>query len=314
MATFSVVIVAKEDHSILDRLVAYYLGIGAEHITIYYDGSADFEPAERPGLFTFIHCTEQFWKDEIRVVRPDALEERQAILYSHALDRTDTDWLLLVDSDELLAGDEPVGPALDLIPADVDVLRVPNAEAIWSPDDDPYADFGTRSFRWPIKGRRGRILPRLVYGRFHRFLESGVAGHSAGKQFLRTNRRYVKIRLHSSVPADGTVRWMGEFSSGRFFIAHFDAISFEQWKRKFLRRAARPQEVPTMRSARLSLVHLIGATSQGSDADLERLFRRIYCLTPRQIAVLSFFNLAFRRDSFFQQPRGAVFSANEVDS
>jgi hypothetical protein len=298
MATFSVVIVAKEDRSIIDRLVDYYLGIGAKQITVYYDGTAEFEPVERPGLFTFVQCTDYFWK-ELGTVRPDALEQRQAALYGHALDRSDADWLLLVDTDEILAGDEPVAQALDRIPAGVDVLRVPNAEAIWSPDDDPNVDFGARCFRWPIKGRRGRLLSRLVYGRFHRFLESGVAGHSSGKQFLRTNRRYRKIRLHSSIPeAGGSVRWIGEFSGGRFFIAHFDAISFEQWKRKFLRRYERPQEVPTMRSARLNLVNLIGATSQGSDADLEQLFRRIYCLTRPQIALLKLFKLAFRRDIF----------------
>ena len=54
-----------------------------------------------------------------------------------------------------------------------------------------------------------------------------------------------------------------------------------------------------MRSARVNLVNLIGATSEGSDADLQRLFRRIYCLTARQIAFLRLFNLAFRRDIFF---------------
>jgi hypothetical protein len=298
MASFGVVIVAKEDHSIIQRLVEHYLGIGAKQITIYYDGNAEFKPVQRPGLFTFIQCSDHFWK-ELRTVRPDALEQRQAILYGHALDRSDADWLLLVDTDEILAGDGPVGQALDRIPVGVDVLRVPNAEAIWSPDDDPSVDFGTRWFRWPIKGRRGRLLSRLVYGKFHTFLESGVAGHSSGKQFLRTNRRYLKIRAHCSIPdAGGTVKWIGEFSRGRFFIAHFDAISFEQWKRKFLRRYERPHEVPTMRSTRVNLVNLIGATSQGSDADLERLFRRIYCLTPPQIAFLRLFNLAFRRDIF----------------
>ena len=83
MATFSVVIVAKEDRSIIGRLVDYYLGIGAKHITIYYDGSADFEPVDRPGLFTFIQCTAQFWR-EIGQVRSEALEGRQALLYGHA--------------------------------------------------------------------------------------------------------------------------------------------------------------------------------------------------------------------------------------
>ena len=298
MTSFSVVIVAKEEQAIIERLVEHYLGIGAKHITIYFDGIADFEPPARPGLFTFIQCSEQVWK-EIGRARPDALEERQAILYGHALERCDAEWLLMVDSDELLAGDGPVREALALIPPDVDVLRVPNAEAVWSPADDPYVDFGTRWFRWPMKGRSRRVVARLVYGKFHRFLEAGVAGHRSGKQFLRTKRRYERIRLHCSVPgAGGTVRWIGEFSRGRFFIAHFDAIGFEHWKRKFLRRAARPQEVPTMRPARLSLVHLIGATSQGSEADLERLFRHIYCLNRFQLAVLRMFDLAFKRDIF----------------
>ena len=184
------------------------------------------------------------------------------------------------------------------------MVRVRNAEAVWTPGDDANVDFGTHSFRWPIKGRRGRVIPRLVYGRFHRFLGSGLAGHSSGKQFLRTNRRYQKIRVHWSVPeGGGTVRWIRDFSPHRFFIAHFDAISFERWKRKFLRRYDRPQDVPTMRSTRLNLVNLIGATSERSDADLEKLFKRIYGLTRWQFALLKRLNLAFTREIFREGSR-----------
>ena len=302
---FSVAVLVKEDMELIRVFAAYYVGLGAQEVMIFYDGVPDFpSPSFGPNV-SFVQCDDTFWATQIES-KGAILEERQSAIYRHAQARCTSEWMLIVDCDELLMCDAPVAELLRTVPHSVDILRVPNVEAVCLSDQEEDANFGALGFRRPAQGRLNRKVLKLVYGQDVRFLGKGLAGHSAGKQFLRSRAQFEEIGLHDSTTLDKQIgRWITEFSQTQTLIAHFDAVSFDQWVRKFTRRHQMGKTVAHMRATRSQLVDVIADTAQLSSDDLRGRYRRLYRLSGFQYALLRLFGLAFKRN-VFGEPDGKL--------
>ena len=146
MASFCAVMMVKEDKPIIERVVDYYLDLGASRVVVFYDGDPDFEVDDRAGRLDFVHANEAFWHT-MQGSRPDCHGRRQVALYRSVIDEMSEDWILFVDCDEFLVSSLPITTALGNVPEGVDILRVRNVEAICGPGDDREVDLGARWFR-----------------------------------------------------------------------------------------------------------------------------------------------------------------------
>jgi len=298
MATFCAVIMAKEDQSVIDRVVDYYIAKGAAKVVVYFDGEPDFSMDDRGDRLRFIVCDESFWQP-ITGGTPEAYDIRQVGIYEHAISSVSQEWVFFVDCDEYLVSDRPISAFLDDVPAAENILRIPNVEAVWGPGDNRDEHLGARWFRTatgsPIKQR----ALKLIYGDVYHFMGSGLLGHSAGKHFVRSGQDYQRTSPHTSVHSDGRPgKWADELLTDDVIVCHFDAMNYERWRKKFEFRFRTKSTFGSVRKSRERMIDLIGDSSALGDAQLRKLFERLYCISPLQAFVLKALRLAYRREIF----------------
>jgi len=299
MATFCAVIMAKEDRSVIDRVVDYYIAKDAEQVVVYFDGEPDFAMDDREGRLRFVACDDSFWQAVIGSGTPELYDTRQVGIYEHAISVVTQDWILFIDCDEYLVSDRPISAFLDEVPASEDILRVPNIEAVWGPGDDRDEHLGARWFRQATSSPLRRRALKLIYGDVHQFMGSGLMGHSAGKHFVRSGKDYERTNAHTSVHADGRRgKWAEELLKYEVVVCHFDAMSYERWLKKFLFRFQTKSTFGSVRQSRQSMIDLIGDSSELGDAQLRKLFERLYCVSPLQAFVLKGLGMIVQRDIF----------------
>ena len=311
MATFSTVSLMQETPDVVQTFVRYYRNAGAAQMLVYYDGPAPDLRLEGTDA-VLVECDAAFWTAACGA-RPEAVEDRQSAVYEAAYARCGADWLLVVDADEFVFGDRGIPEFLDLIPAEVDAVGLPTAEAVWGPGDDPDIAFGSRHFRlgWP-HGRLWRVPQRLVFGRIAGYLHDGLAGHVSGKEFVRVGRRLDWIGNHYALRDGISVTRRAESidaSLGGMFLGHFDAIDYPRWVEKWRRRIDKETVARKLSGPRRRQMSLIaGSIERGEDA-ARRLFARFYRLTRAQFRALSMLGLAFRREIFVGDPQLAAAAA-----
>ncbi len=307
MASFSVVAIVKEDESILRQFCNEYIRLGAKEIFVYYDGPT--EEIGKDGFFdrndaiSLVACDTAFWENHSGE-RPGRLRDRQVAVYQIAYSRCQSDWLLVCDADEFILADMPLGLWLDRVPAAVDSVNFPTAEAVWGPGQAIDVPFETNLFRLPFKDQRQWKRSRLfLYGPIGRVMDKGLASHSHGKSITRTGLRDITVGTHEA-ERDGKecsvlVSELG-LDCPMVYLAHFDAISFQRWQVKFERRAPKFKEdggtgsKKRKRQARLAnFAAALGALPS------RMVFRSLYCLSKRQEKQLSRQDLLIKSDVLF---------------
>jgi hypothetical protein len=298
MPEFSTVSLMRETPEAMRRFVDYYERAGASEILIYHDGPAP--DVQLGSCAVLIECDEAFWN--ARGGRPEALESRQGAVFLIGLERCRTPWLLVVDADEFVFGDMTIAELLELVPDDVDAVRLPTAEAVWGPGDPFGVPFASTYFRtaWP-PGKVSRLMCRLIFGRISGQMRSGLTGHTGGKEFIRTGRGIDEIGNHRAYRGGREVTVDARRIDRRLeamFLGHFDGIGLEHWTRKWYMRAEKETGSVRMREARSAQMKLILRTTREGDAAMRALFARYYGLTPVQYRTLSAMGRVFRRDIF----------------
>jgi hypothetical protein len=306
--SFMVVAMMREEPSIIMRFIEFYLRSGAEQILIYFDGIlSDRGNVLKPDQHKvqIIECTSEFWRTNCNG-RPDSLEGAQIIIYSIAHSRCRCDWLLIVDSDEFVAGPRSIRSLLSSVPDGIDSIRIRTAEAIWGPGDDVSVEFGSSYFRTALPRRGAELLSRILYGKYAPLFRFGMLGHTAGKHFLRRKARVDQIGIHlSRLRGQSIGVWAHELSPNnlQYVVAHFDAISFDRWCEKWRRRIASETIAEDMASQRIAQMKLIKGTSASGEDWLWKMFRILNSISRWQYVILVLLGTVMRIDIFNSSPR-----------
>ncbi|CAN5915501.1 hypothetical protein BH11PSE13_BH11PSE13_20690 [soil metagenome] len=280
--SFEVIVMVLAPKRQIDIFINYYKKLGASRVRIFYDGNfpADFDNTNED----VIECDIQFW-NKIGQRRPTIVEDRQRVIYNYAYQFCKSAWLVVIDIDEFIFGKTSLGEALRRVDKAVDTLRLSPVEAVYGQRDDITVEYGGRFFRKPYNKYLAAILPHILYpGLGHLFIR-GLLGHSRGKQVVRTGIAGLQLNIHDSFCPE---RHLFELNLSavakdhRFYLAHFDAISFEQWREKWKRRfsAQDTNEMGLKRERQLD----IWTKAFESHAD-EQLFRRFYALNNIQLTI-----------------------------
>jgi len=163
---FSVVLTTNDRPQLIKWFVEYYLGLGASVIYVYYDGTADRRVFDLGSRVLVETCDDTFW-EKLGQERSDWVEGRQHYIYNYAKGICETEWLLVVDTDEFVFGDVDLSEFLGSVPRDVDGIRMPSAEALFGPGEDIDVPFGGTWFRPPVPDRRWRAV-KYAYDRTRR--------------------------------------------------------------------------------------------------------------------------------------------------
>jgi len=301
MASFTVVSMVKEDPEFLKVFCRFFTDLGAARIVLYYDGSAEeaasLEVLAKLGPVTTIACDDAFWTTE-GVSRPQVVSHRQTHLFTKAFMEADTDWLLACDADELLITETPFQAWLDTVPAEVEAVKFPTAEAVWGPGEDIEAAFSNRHFRLMFPdARTWRRAGLWVYGLTGLVMKQGLVGHELGKCVTRVGARDLLVRNHRVMRNHRDIATpVARTGLPMVHLAHFDAINFTRWHYKS-RRAAKMRTTGSSVKGRRRLQRVLAyRLSRLGTGPMRWFFRRLYCLSGGQMAALRTRGLLIERD------------------
>lgn len=229
MTDWRVGAILKEPLADTLRFVAWYLEVGADGLTLFFDDPED--PAidvlrDHPKV-TCVPCTPEFWRNI--GVEPDVrFTRRQNLAVTSAYVQQKDGWFLNVDSDEFLYLQS--GTIRDLLasqPDDVQAIRFKVAEFVELVEPQ-----SKLTFRLPIEQRFKR---RYIYGENAGLFgprRQGMVGHADGKSATRAGIDGVFLRQHwPDLHGKHLPNKLLGAESGAYLL-HFVARDFDTWKRK----------------------------------------------------------------------------------
>ncbi|MDA5093236.1 glycosyltransferase family 2 protein [Aliiroseovarius sp. KMU-50] len=263
---WQVACILKERLEITLRFVAWYLDLGADHITLFFDNPQDKAIAvlaDEPKV-TCIPCTPEFWRS-IGVDPELRFPKRQNLALTHAYQQVEDGWLLNVDSDELLLVRDDVSTFLETVPQKAHSVRVLPVEQLHTGKTEVLH----------LRAAMNKETARFVYGEDARLFgprRRGLVGHSQGKSFIRAGVQVTWLRQHWPVLPKGqdhhevVVR-----PSDNFLLVHMMGEDFRAWRSKLEWRLSSANFSPTLRE------HVQAAlASDAPRKDLRRLYRALY--------------------------------------
>ncbi|MFC7377925.1 hypothetical protein [Brevundimonas sp. GCM10030266] len=285
MTDFEVVAMALAPDRHVAAFVDHYRSEGAARVRVYFDAAEGPAPAS-VGLdpADLIVCDPAFWT--ARGGRPEAVEDRQRVVYADAYSTLSADWLLVVDIDEFMLGDVDMVAVLAAVPPERESVIFPSVEAVWRAGDDLNREYGSVLARRPYHGPFSDQFADLLYPKRGTFFVRGLLAHHMGKHAVRRGRPGLMVCIHES-KRDGqplkAARARDPRTGKTAWLLHHDAISLEAWRAKWDRRLASGDTAEMGRRRRRQQAAYATARTEGREA---ALFADLYALRPWQARVL----------------------------
>lgn len=282
--------------------VNYHLNIGARHLYLYFDDPADeaIEVLQDDPRITCIRCDERHWPGGRAARDKLTLPQRQWFNSKDAWRRAREagfDWIMHLDSDELVYAHQLLSRVISEVPATVDVLRFRTYEAV--PEELQYE----RPFeeihyfkRGPCRPTR-RCLPGTAWGVTHAVMHNAeyysklivarfmrcqairngyyLRGHIGGKAAVRLRSNIGGMGVHvPTPPMGGRLNSVFVTEGG---ILHFDACDYAGWCAKWVKRYHEKHVPPSRgRNRAWQLSRFSTAYESGSEESLVELFQQQY--------------------------------------
>ena len=283
---YSVASLVREPADVLSRFLRFHLATDAERILLFVDGELPEGVLRDPRLEVQI-CDAAFWEALVPGGRTHDIIAVQEAVFTEALRRCETPWMLVVDADEFVLGDRPAAQALAGVPSGVDAVTLPVAEAVWGPGDDLTEPYGSTHFRRPLGRVAAKAATPVLYGRHAPLFRRGLLGHTDGKSFVRKGGAFDVVGCHTPKRGGVPVGAVAEGTMGAFRVAHYDAIGFERWRHKWRRRLSGRADVPNASPQRRRLTASIAAELDAGEESARRLFAQLFGLTRAQALALA---------------------------
>lgn len=295
----------------LRAFLRYHFNSGVEHAFVFCDephGSTYKEAQITKGV-TAVCCDENYWPGGAKKRERLTFHERQWFNLRNALRwarEAGFQWIIHIDTDELLWVPQGLHSLLASTPGDVDVVRFRYYEAVPDTLERQHPFLGVRYFKvGPARPTRS-TLPRrplellcslaphgayvlrlwlaCVLGcrvAWGAYLRAPVGGKSA----VRITDRVQALGVHVPPPPQGG-RHRIVFAR-KAAVLHFDGPDYRTWYAKWFRRY-QETNVPRGRDAkrRRQLAAFASLYEKNDEQGLEKLFRKHYFLSAWEKAVL----------------------------
>ncbi len=237
-ATWDLVATVREPTALVLAFAAHHLALGANCVWLFFDDPEDPCAALATQLprTRVIRCDAEYWRTRQRE-RPALQSVRQLANATWASNRSEADWMLHLDADELLWCAGPLDAELARLDDSHGWLKIRNLERVWI-GDEPGRNVFEGRFRVPVLPRDDIDLTS-VYGDDARYLKMGFAGYPIGKALSRTGRGY-RLHVHGPRGPEGMPAFR---EARRVHILHFDGLTPRHWAAKTLRYAAASDDV-----------------------------------------------------------------------
>ncbi|HHJ16541.1 MAG TPA: hypothetical protein ENJ80_07575 [Gammaproteobacteria bacterium] len=276
--------------------VHYHINKGISHLFLYFDDPDDpaIECLAHYDNVTCVQCDKHYWTANAGTY-PQFIEDRQIFNANHALalarDRN-LDWIIHIDSDELLYTNTSLEGLLSGVSKDIHVIRFTMREAV--PSKLKYRNFfmEVHDFKVPPTPIQGQSLASknvrqaLYHGEYFR-------GHTGSKSAVRLDSPVKSLHIHFPIESveNLTVR-----QSNDIVLLHYDCCDFAAWQRKCVRRidgTAAITRTFVRPNRQLQLKEFTEAYQEGHKKMLE-LYKRMYFIPKKERATLEDLGLLVR--------------------
>ena len=277
MSSWSVVSTVNEEPEVLASFVNHHLNHGCSLIHLYFDNALD------PAKELFDNHPKVVVEDSVQGV--GSHEKKQSLNATDAYKKCQSHWLAHVDADEFIYSDVGVENTLRNLGDEVMQLNLLPWEGVFATLDDAQKPFSTELFRGRLRPIKDAILLQdQFYPKAGNSMKWGLTGHSAGKSFVRRTTAQMKARIHFWQYKQSEKTINSHSADNEIRLLHFDAISFSQWKRKFLKRLNMEVIMKGMDPHRLSQLQAFEERLRpGAGASIEELFKTLYVLSPETL-------------------------------
>lgn len=303
----------RADVNITFNFISYYLNIGISHMFLFFDDPND--PAiplikNHPQL-TCIGCDKEHWNG----LDPNSLsiEDRQhynsKIGLELARDRGD-DWIIHVDSDELIYCKEPIEKFFGKIDPATEVVNFPTLEAVADKMEFKNVFIEVKDFKCAppqIYGNKiERVFFRIKYSLYFKaikianqlgvkkqFAKGFVLGHILGKSATRTSADVKILGNHYPTNSEGKVLYTRVAKRG--WVLHYDSCGFDSWFVKWERRynnMAKTVSMPPVRQKQGD--QFLNFYRSNDKEKLGQFYRQLYYLSNREKKILQCLGLLKR--------------------
>lgn len=285
------------------NFVYYYLNSGIDHMYLFFDDPEDkaISALEKEAMVTCFKCDQAYWGQVEKFVRRDRgirgyepgvdtlnLNDRQITNANFALKlarERGYDWIVHVDSDELVYPLEDLRQQLKKIDQGISEVRFNVREAIASKLEYKNVFEEVTIFKKSVSKIRILIAQGLgcslvLDGEYFR-------GHKVAKCAVRTNSKIVSMSIHNPFYAPGFGKAV---KSKSVKLLHFDNMGFESWKKKWQWRLDGTAAAPGMRENRLKQMNMFRECHESvvsnADNELKKLYKLLNTPSKYQFFVL----------------------------
>ena len=305
--------------------VSYHLQCGVDRMYLFFDDPEDeaFPVLQDHAQLTCVLCDDTHWTN-LGVEDISSVQNRQRANATYAFrwaEEEGIDWVVHIDSDELLRTPKPANKYFSMVSSGVDVVLLPVMEAV--PQGlqyhHPFRDINLFKYFPRVRGDNSHLsMISLERGRYwihsqlwrrkkqvatalgcdhSQIVGRYLLGHMAGKSATRTTANVAGIENHRPVPNSGEV--LGASVATDAAVLHFDCRGFAQWKVKWARRVNGTVDFDISRFSphrRRQLRVFRDAYSQENERALRDLYRRWYFMSDRERSILRTLGLVKKID------------------
>ncbi len=281
--TWGIVATVDEPPQLVAAFAAHHLALGAREIHLYLDRPDPQALRLLAGLpaVRVTVCDAAYWAASSAGRRPPLPMGRQRRNANDAYARTQVDWLLHCDADEFLREADTIRQRMATARPETEFLQLKMLERVRRADQPPAGIFDGL-FRRP--GMGFEHWGEDVYGRFARFLQHGLTGHSVGKGLVRTGREDIRMDVHFPHRPGGGAISASEPVNDQ--ILHFDGLTPLHLTLKLARRLDWPGFLDKAKHRGRGAQMRFTSNKRENAAAMARMVAGTQTLSPGQIARL----------------------------
>lgn len=253
MSNWSIVVTVKAPAEMINIFLEHHLKMGPKEIFLYLDAPHDFEGENifiKDQRIKIYSCTQEFWekREHFHILRykkgerPESVEYRQYHNMLDAHSKSEAEWLLMIDIDELVYTKKDISSVLSKYPNNVFSVRCAPIEAIYkeTPPQNIEEVFSTPYFK--SRKQFNYAYWDEIYPNKNLKHKSGFFGHISGKSFLRTSEEIFTPSCHLSSPVDKDLTHGIDCED--ILIQHFEAMTPNLFAEKNYKRMINEFHVP----------------------------------------------------------------------
>lgn len=273
------------------QFVNYHLNLGFANIFLFFDNPCDeaLKLLEDYSRVTCIVCDSDYWR-KFLPQPPLHLDEKQVINANVGLGlakETGMDWILHIDSDELVYAEEEISPLLSALSRDIHVALLKPFEAV--PEKLGYSHPFKEVSLFKTNPAQENIDRAMTQGCHKAFFNGEYfRGYSIGKSAVRTaSDRIRSMGVHLPVSHDNQPLAIETLTQAK--LLHYDSIGLNIWKEKWAKRASGETIVRFLRENRRNQLHEFIKLFEKSatDEELASLYESLYFIPDEEKKILT---------------------------